>query len=55
MSEQRKRMISTTVYVPEEVLKALMEEAKKTKVPAARIIRDAIVEELRKRGVTCAN
>lgn len=50
MREQRKRMISTTVYIPEEVLDAVKALSRKTKVPAATIIRDAIVEELNKRG-----
>lgn len=53
MSEQRKRMISTTVYVPEELLDAVNALSRQTKVPAATIIRDAIKRALEERGIKC--
>lgn len=53
MREQRKRMISTTIYVPEEVLDAVKALSKKSQVPAATIIREAIKRALEERGIKC--
>lgn len=51
--ETVKRMTSTTVYLPEETLEALRALSKKTGVPFAAIVRSAILEALKKRGVKC--